>query len=511
MMGRLRAGKGGLWALVVALGVGVLSGASATAQPAQRELKMAYIADVLSLDPAHFSVDDHIAMNIYNGLVRYQKRALAVEADLARKWEVSADGKTYTFYLRQGVQWHKGYGEFTARDVKYSLDRIKDPVTNSRYKTLLDIVRRVDVVDPYTVRITLTEPYPDFLPAILAWRPGWIVNKRAVDELGERFGKTPIGTGAYEVVSWRPRAEMVFKANERYFRGAPQIKNVRFIVIPDENVAALAMQKDEVNFMPVRGTQAYLSLRGDPNIDMVATPIAGWRGLVLNNTRKPLDDVRVRRALHHAVNRQSLLNDVLQDFGTLDGIGSPIPPGVWSHDANVPKFDFNQDAARRLLTEAGAGNVRLRLIFRPSGDDPAVAAALQQFFRRVGVEVALDQLEQAAYQARRTAGDYDMLIEGPSRAAPDQFLTGFEGREFPLGANSSGYKAADDLIVRQRAEVNSARRRQLLVELQKKIAGDVAIIQLWRPYYVTAGRKYVKNDVPNARWWVTWWEHMKIE
>jgi peptide/nickel transport system substrate-binding protein len=445
--------------------VGTLSAASVTAQPAQRELRMGYIADVLNLDPAHFSVDDHIAMNIYSGLVRYQKRALAVEADLAHKWEVGPDGKVYTFYLRKGVQWHKGYGEFTARDVKYSVDRIKDPTTNSRYRTVLDIIRRVDVVDPYIVRMTLTEPYPDFLPAILAWRPGWIVNKRAVDELGERFAKTPIGTGAYEVVSWRPRAEMVFKANERYFRGAPQIKNVRFLVIPDENVAALAMQKDEINFMPVRGTQAYLSLRGDPNVDMVATPIAGWRGLVLNTTRRPLDDPRVRRALHHAVNRPSLLSDVLQDFGTLDGIGSPIPPGVWGHDPNVPKFDYNPDAARRLLAEAGVSNVRLRLIFRPSGDDPAVAAALQQFFRRTGVEVALDQLEQAAYQARRTAGDYDMLIEGPSRAAPDQFLTGFEGREFPQGASSNGYKGADDLIARQRQETNPARRKQILVEI----------------------------------------------
>ncbi len=510
-MRRRREGTGWGIGLVVALAVGTLSGASATAQPAQRELRMAYISDVLNLDPAHFSVDDHIAMNVYSGLVRYQKRALAVEADLAQKWDTSADGKVYTFYLRKGVQWHKGYGEFTARDVKYSFDRIKDPTTNSRYRTVLDVIRRVDVVDPYTVRITLTEAYPDFLPAILAWRPGWIVNRRAVEELGDRFGKTPIGTGAYEIVSWRPRAEMVFKANERYFRGAPQIRNVRFLVIPDENVAALAMQKDEINFMPVRGTQAYLSLRGDPNIDMVATPIAGWRGLALNNTRKPLDDPRVRRALHHAINRQSLLNDVLQDFGTLDGIGSPIPPGVFGHDPNVPKFDFNPEAARRLLAEAGVGNVRLRLIFRPAGDDPAVATALQQFFRRVGVDVTLDQLEQAAYQARRTAGDYDMLIEGPSRAAPDQFLTGFEGREFPTGASSSGYKAADDLIARQRGEFNPAKRKQMLVEIQKKIAGDVPIIQLWRPFYVTAGRKYVKNDVPNARWWVTWWEHMKVE
>jgi peptide/nickel transport system substrate-binding protein len=497
--------------LAVALVAGTVSGTLVSAQPAQRELKMAYIVDVLNLDPAHFSVDDHIAMNVFNGLVRYQKRSMAVEADLAHKWETSADGKVYTFHLRKGVQWHKGYGEFTARDVKYSIDRIKDPATRSRYRTLLEIVQRVDVIDPYTVRMTLTESYPDFLPAILAWRPGWIVNRRAVEELGERFGKTPIGTGAYEIVSWRPRAEMVFKANERYFRGAPQIKNVRFLVIPDENVAALAMQKDEVNFMPVRGTQAYLSLRADANIDMVATPIAGWRGLVLNNTRKPLDDPRVRRALHHAVNRQSLLNDVLQDFGTLDGIGSPIPPGVFGHDPNVPKFDFNPDAARRLIAEAGVSNVRLRLIVRPSGDDPTVAAALQQFFRRVGVEVAVDQLEQAAFQARRTAGDYDMLIEGPSRAAPDQFLTTFEGREFPTGASASGYKGADDLIARQRTEVNPAKRKQLLVEIQKKIAGDVAIIQLWRPFYVTAGRKYVKNDVPNARWWVTWWEHMKIE
>ncbi|MBI4278639.1 MAG: ABC transporter substrate-binding protein, partial [Armatimonadetes bacterium] len=198
--------------LMVALALGLTLAGGVEAQRPQRELRMAYIADVLSLDPAHFSVDDHVAMNIFSNLVRYKTHALAVEADLARKWEVSSDGKVYTFWLRQDVEWHKGYGKFTARDVKYSFDRIKDPATKSRYSSVLDIVARTDVVDDYTVRITLKEPYPDFPAAILAWRPGWVVNQRAVQELGERFGKTPVGTGAYEVVSWRPRAEMVFKA-----------------------------------------------------------------------------------------------------------------------------------------------------------------------------------------------------------------------------------------------------------------------------------------------------------
>ncbi|MBI4276904.1 MAG: ABC transporter substrate-binding protein, partial [Armatimonadetes bacterium] len=363
----------------------------------------------------------------------------------------------------------------------------------------------------HTVRIVMKAPAPYLVGGVLPYRPGWIVNQRAVQELGDRFGKTPVGTGAYEVVSWRPRAEMVFKANERYYRGAPQIKNVRFLVIPDENVAALALQKDEINLMPVRGTQAYLSLRGDPNINMVATPVAGWRGLVFNVTRKPLDDVRVRRALHHAVDRKSLLQDVLHNFGTLEGVGSPIPSGGCGHTLDVPKYDYNPEAARRLIAEAGASGARMRMIFRPSGDDPVVGAALQQMFRRIGVEVILEQLEQAAYQSRRGRGDYDMLIEGPTRAAPDPFLTGFEGREYPSGANSNGYRAADDLIQRQRAELNPARRKQLLVELQKKIAGDVPLVQLWRPYYVVASRSYVKNNVPNERWWITWWEYMKME
>ncbi|MBI4276902.1 MAG: ABC transporter substrate-binding protein [Armatimonadetes bacterium] len=497
--------------LAVAVAVALAAVAGVEAQRPQRELRMSYVSDVQNFDPAHFATDDYVAMNVFSGLVRYKTHALAVEPDLAGRWEVSKDGKVYTFYLRQNAEWQKGYGKITAQDIKFHFDRLKNPATRSRYRTVLDILERTDVVDDYTVRMTLKGPYSDFLPAILAWRPGWVVGKKIVDELGTRLSLEPVASGAYEVVSRRPRQEIVFRAHEKYFRGAPQIKNARFIVIPNENTAALALQKDEINLMIVRGVQAYLSLRADPNIGMVVTPVAGWRGLVFNVTRKPLDDVRVRRALHHAIDRKSLLQDVLHSFGTLDGTGSPIPPLVWGHIGDVPKFDYNPEQARRMIQEAGATGARLRLVFRPIGDDPAVVTVLQQMFRRAGIEVVLEQLEDAAYQRRRSSGDYDMLLEGPTRVAPDQFLTWMEGREYPGGANSSGYNGADDLIARQRVEVDLGKRRLLLAEIQKKIAGDVPLVQLWRPFYVVASRKYVKNDVPNYRFWITSWEHMKIE
>lgn len=501
-----------LTALLVLCGVIALTTAGAQGAPAQRELRMAYINDVVNMDPAHFAVDDHIAMNVFNGLIRYQARSNAVEADLAERWEVSPDGKVYTFFLRRNAEWHKGYGKFTAADVKYSFDRIKNPETKSRYATILEVIDRADVVNDYTARITLKQAYPDFLPAIVAWRPGWIVNKRAVDELGPNFSRTPIGTGAYEIVSHRPRAEMVFRAHEKYHRGAPQIKNVRFLVIPDENVSALALQRDEVNVMPVRGTQAWLSLARDPNVRMQATPVAGWRGLNLNVTKTPLDDVRIRRAIHHAIDRRSLLDDVLQGFGTMNGVGSIIPPEVWSHTTNIQTFDYNPETARRLLQEAGGmKGVRPRMIFRPAGDDPSVAAAVQQMLRRVGIELQLEQLEQAAYQRRSTSGDFEILIQGPTRAAPDQFLSGIEGREYPSGANQTGYKGVDDLIEKQRFENDSARRRAILVEIQKKVASELPLIQLWRPYYVVATRSYINNPVANYRWWVTWWERMSMQ
>jgi peptide/nickel transport system substrate-binding protein len=465
------------------------------------------------MDPAHIpgSPDYQIAMNVFNGLVRYKHNSLDVEPDLAERWRVSPNGQVYTFFLRKGVKFHRNYGDFTAKDVKYTIERVLNPATRSRYRATMAIVDRVEVVDDYTVRIVLKAPSASFLAGALAFRPGYIVPQRAVEELGDRFGFNPVGTGPFQFVSYTPRQELVLEANTNYFRGPAAVKRIVWKVIPDDNVGGLALQKGEINHMIVRDPQVYVALQRDRNLAFTATPTTGWWEFSMNTRRRPFDDVRVRRALAHAVDRDTFIKTVLE------GLGSPayslIPPGMLGHTNDVEKYPYNVTRAKQLLAEAGhASGFRATLVFEPSEYGELIATALQQWFKDVGLELQLLKLEAGAWTARRQSGDYDITISGTTRFDPDQFLTEqFHSGSFPPGGNQSFYGAIDDMIEAQRRAVNSRERARILVDIQKKVASDVPFVPLFNPVYVTAYARNQKGHALNTAHWMTRFEFVTFE
>jgi peptide/nickel transport system substrate-binding protein len=473
----------------------------------------AYPRDFRNIDPAHIpgSPDYQIAMNVFNGLVRYKQNSLDVEPDLAERWRVSPNGKVYTFFLRKGVQFHAGHGEFTARDVKYSLERILNPATRSRYRESLTIIETIEVVDPYTVRIILKAPSASFLAGALAFRPGYIVSQKAVEQLGERFQFNPVGTGPFRFVSYTPRQELVLEAFPQYFRGAPQVQRVVWKVVPEENVASLALQKGEINHMIVRDPQVFKQLERDSRVAFTATPTTGWWEFTMNTRRKPLDDVRVRRALAHAVDRDTFTKTLLE------GLGAPaysvIPPGMVGHTNDVEKYPFNVQRVRQLLAEAGHPNgFRINVVYEPAEFADLIATALQQWFKAVGVDLQLVKLEAGAWTARRQSGDYDITISGTTRFDPDQFLTEqFHSGSFPPGGNHSYYSAIDAMIEAQRTAINARERARILGEIQKKVAQDVPFVPLFNPVYVTAYARNQKGHALNTAHWMTRFEFIKFE
>ncbi len=473
----------------------------------------AYPRDFRNIDPAHIpgSPDYQIAMNVFSGLVRYKINSLDVEPDLAERWRVSPNGQVYTFFLRKGVKFHHGFGDFTAKDVKYTIERILNPATRSRYRASLLIVENVEIVDDYTVRVNLKAPSASFLGGAMAFRPGYIVSQKAVEQLGERFSLNPIGTGPFQFVSYAPRQELIMEAFPEYYRGAPAIKRVVWKVVPDDNVAALALQKGEINHAIVRDPQVYKALQRDPNLAFTATPTTGWWEFSMNPRRKPLDDIRVRRALAHAVDRDTFIKTVLE------GLGSPaysvIPPGMIGHTNDVEKFPYNVARAKQLLTEAGYPNgFRVNVVYEPGEYGDLMATAMQQWFKDIGVDLQLVKLEAGAWTARRQAGDYDITISGTSRFDPDQFLTEqFHSASFPPGGNQAYYGAVDDLIEAQRRAVTARDRARILVEIQKKVASDVPFVPLFNPVYVTAYHKSQKGHALNTAHWMTRFEFVRIE
>jgi peptide/nickel transport system substrate-binding protein len=500
-------------ACVVVVAAATIQPAQGQGRPGPRVIVSAYPRDFRNLDPAHIpgSPDYQIAMNVFSGLVRYKRDSVDVEPDLAERWRVSPNGRVYTFFLRRGVQFHGGYGELTSQDVKYSLERILNPATRSRYRASLSIIETIETVDPYTVRITLKAPSASFLAGALAFRPGYIVSQKAVEQLGDRFTFAPIGSGPFRFVSYTPRQELVLEAFPRYFRGAPQVRRVVWKVVPEESVAGLALQKGEINHMIVRDPQVYRQLQRDPNIGMTATPTTGWWEFTMNTRRRPLDDVRVRRALAHTVDRDTFTRTVLE------GLGSPaysvIPPGMIGHTDDVEKYPRNVQRARQLLAEAGyPSGFRINVVYEPSEYAELIATALQQWFREAGVDLQLVRLEAGAWTARRQSGDYDITISGTTRFDPDQFLTEqFHSESFPPGGNQSYYGAIDHLIEAQRTAINARERARILVEIQKKVALDVPFVPLFNPVYVTAYSKNQKGHAANTAHWMTRFEFVTFE
>jgi len=176
------------------------------------------------LDPAFTSWIDayRILNNINQGLLRFKTGTFEVEPDLAESWDISEDGTEWVFHLRKGVQWHKGFGEFTANDVKYSVERVLDPEVASRWQQYWSMIENVEVIDDYTVKITLTEASPVFTIWMAGYRPAGLVCEKAVEEYGDEYFKNPIGTGPFMFESWTPGEEVVIVANPDYRDGPPK-------------------------------------------------------------------------------------------------------------------------------------------------------------------------------------------------------------------------------------------------------------------------------------------------
>ena len=480
----------------------------------QAVIVSAYFRDVRSLDPAIApgSPDQQLITNIFSGLVRYTFGSNDVEPDLATHWDVSEDGRTYTFYLRDDVQWHRGYGPFTAHDVKYSFERILDPEVGSRWRAGMEVIESIEVIDDHTVAITLQQPSAPFLTAILAFVPGYVVNQQAIEDFGDDAAFNPIGTGPFQFVSYEPRQQLVLEAFPDFYRGEPEVKRIVWNVVPDESVQALALQRGELNHMIVRDVEVWETLKGRPGITLMETPATGYWYYAFNTTRTPLDDVRVRQAIAHAVDKELFVETVLGGNGVVTD--TVIAPGMFGHTPDVPSYPHDPERARELLAEAGyPDGFTINVVYNAGGGfHDQMAAVLQQWLGDIGVTLELIGLEGGAWTARRQTGDYDITISGITRADPDQILSEqFHSTSFPPGGiNQAYYAEIDDLVEAQRFAVSPAERAEILAEIQRRIAEDVPELPLFAPIYVTAYADYITGEMPNTSNWLLFFDKLEF-
>jgi len=495
--------------LLVAVG-----GLQATATcKGRQEIVWAYARDIKNIDPAFIpgSPNYQVALNIFNGLVRYKPHEIDIEPSVATSWDISEDGRVYTFHLRDDVYFHKGYGQLTSADVKFSIERIMDPAVGSKYYGAYRNVEEVVAVDDFTVELRLFEPEPGLLVSALAYRPGYIVCKAAVEEMGDAYGTNPIGSGPYYFDSWKPGEEVVLLANEEYWNGAPYYKKVTLKVIPEESIAVMALLADEVNYLMIRDPLSYEMLENNPSITMPLVPGTGLYPLWMNTSREPLDDIRVRQAIAYAIDQDAMATAIGGSLG--QATDSFLAPPLLGYTADVTTYPYDPDRARQLLTDAGyVDNRPLELVCRSEGVKVQIATILQSYLADVGITVEVIILEEGAYEERRSKGTVDLNIESISRFEPNQQLTEFlHSNAFPPGHNISYYSAADALIEAQSVETDPVERIRIIGEIQKQVSQDVPVYMLFVMSEVSAWRSYIKGGASNTATWMPRFELMYEE
>jgi len=489
--------------LAVASLVSVMVGvASAPAQ--EKVLRVRIGADMTGLDPAKlFNIENQtISNHIYNGLVRYEyEKSGAIVPDLAEKWDLSADGKTYTFHLRKGVKWHKGYGELTADDVKFSYDRVLDPATASRYKGEFKLVETIEVVDPHTVRIRLKSKYPGFLNKVSGYNQGFVVSRKAMEKLGEQYATNPIGTGPFVFDSWSPKNQVVLVANKEYFQGAPKLDRIVFRLIQEETTAEIALQRGEIDvFYALQNAEVIGRLAKVQGITVHRRTANHTINMVLNATYEPLGKPQVRRAIAHALNLKAM-RDVF--FNGLKGQPNWVLTSSFEESAkDLTEWPYDPEKAKALLREAGYPNgFKLTVTSLTLQPYDKIAVLLADDLRKAGIDSSVQILERAAYLAARGAGTPHVVITAATGPAdPDQPLWNLlHSSSFPPGLNTARYKGIDELLEAAQVELDRPKRLALYRQIQQKLREDVPVVPLYNDMLFAASRAGVKNFAPDPQ------------
>lgn len=453
------------------------------AQTPPNVLVVGQIAEPASLDPQVSTAanDFRIAVNIYDGLVRNTPGTLEIEPALATDWTISDDGLEYTFNLRQGVSFHDGT-PFNAEAVKFNFDRMLDeahPFASTGPFPLaffFSSVESVDVVDDMTVKFTLNEAFAPFM-SNLASPTGLIVSPAAVEASVADYGRNPVGTGPFKFEEWQSNTSVVVSRNEDYWDGAPTLEAVIFRPITDANTRVAEMLSGGIDVLLETPPDNVAQFQGDANFQVVEAVGPHVWYVMLNAKEGPFADVRVRQAVNYAVNKESLVNDVLQ--GTAEVSAGPIPPAFnWAYNEEVAPYPYDPEMAKQLLAEAGAEGATVTFLVTEGGSgmlDPVpMGTAIQADLAAVGLNVEIQTYEWNTFLSEVNPGlegKADMAEMAWMTSDPDTlpFLT-LRTAAFPDqgGFNSSYYSnpEVDALLDQARVSTDPEERGELYKQVQ---------------------------------------------
>jgi peptide/nickel transport system substrate-binding protein len=482
-------------ALLAACGGGDEEGAPAAtgakgAATASGPLRLRLLNDIINLDPAFYpALADEVAMlGVYEGLVRYTPGTWKVENQLAESFEPSPDGLRFDFKLKEGIQFHGGYGEVTAEDVKFSYERIAgltSPKLDSPYKgDWAPHLQEVQTSGKYEGTIILKEQFAPLMLTTLPVNGGLVLSKKAVEEKGKKYATSPIGTGPYEFVEWRPKRDVRLKRFADYGGASADTTGTiwdELVLIPieEDEAASIALETGEIDSgqLPLASIDRFEE-NDEFTVEKRTALDYTWIGM---NTRSPkLEDINVRQAIRYAIDVPSILEAAFE--GRWQRATAIIPPGMpigyWK---DAPVYERDLDKANQFLSQAS--NPPTELDFRLTEETGAkeTGEIVQANLSEIGIDVKLHQLDSSAYYA----------LEKDEMRSRDLFFVGFVTQPDPSWSTvwfvcdqidvwNWMYwcnKDYDRLHYTALKEPDQAKRNDMYIEMQ--MLWDAAVHSIW--------------------------------
>ncbi|MGE7958729.1 ABC transporter substrate-binding protein [Pseudomonas sp. NPDC089530] len=459
---------------------------------------------------------------LMNRLVDFDASSGKVVPSLADSWDVSADGLTYVFKLHPQVKFHRTpyfnpSRELTAEDVKFSFERMLDPanpwhkVAQSGYPhaqslQLPTLIKKIDALDPLTVRFTLDHADSTFL-ATLSMGFASIYSAEYADQLlkagaQDKLNSQPIGTGPFIFNRFQKDASIRYKANPDYFASKPAVESLIFAITPDANVRLQKLRRNECQIALSPKPLDVTAALQEPTLKVEKTAAFMTAFVALNSQHPPLDKPEVRQAINLAFDKAHYLKAVFED--TAEPANGPFPPNTWSYAKELPGYAHDPAKARQLLAKAGLKDGFQTTIWtRPSGSllnpNPSLGAQqLQADLAEVGIQAEIRVIEWGELIRRAKAGEHDLLFMGwaGDNGDPDNFLTPqFTCAALKSGTNFARYcdPGLDKLITAGKTTTEQGVRSKLYQQAQTQIQQQALWLPLAHPTAFALTRKDVQG------------------
>ena len=473
------------------------------------------ISQIPNLDPAKVNlgiVAGEILPNIFSSLVQFDEN-LGLVPDLAETWEVGEDGLTYTFKLRDGLTFHNG-DPLKAEDILFTYERTTDPDFASPHANKLALVESVDTPDDLTVTFNLSAPFAPFLAVACSRGPGRAmtpVSRRAFEEMGEeQFDRTPVGAGPFMIVADTADLSSGFElaAFDGWYGGRPLLDSIQVTIIAEPSSRISALEAGDVDMLDIVPPTGVAQLAENPDFTLVQMPGTSWQGLAMNYQRPPWDNPEARMAVAKAIDRQALIDTAFFGLWT-PSIGAIAPAFSWAYippDQTETPQGFNLDEAKALAESAGitgAAPVIMGTSDTARGDE-----VLRNQLLELGLDVQIETLQQAAWNERWLAGDYDWIQNGSvADADPDDGHWNFFYSEGPWNSFKYNNPKVDELLEATRATSDQEERADLFHQVQSIVQQDATYAFLFHTLDITGFSTDVQGyqPIPELRHMETVW------